>query len=301
MTLYLITGFLGAGKTTLMKNLIPLFCGCRMRVIVNEFGKQGVDGSLLAPLGAALEEIADGSLFCSCRIEEFEAALLKAVQDGVERVLVEASGLSDPGNIERILSRPCYAAIEYYGAICVIDAPRFEKILATVPVARKQLAVSRLVLVNKADQADEVRLRAIQEQVARIAPLAAAHATSYGRIDPAWLEEGAPAAAQGPRFQTKDVGLQKRFIRFAALPAAQLFAFVRMLAPNTHRLKGYVACEEGLHFVDAVGDDVQITLCPAGASPAEEGLCALAGPNLPLQSALAAALEVFRPFVAAVE
>ena len=50
--LYLVTGFLGAGKTTFLKRFLRLFAGQKIQLIVNEFGKEGVDGALLADLGA---------------------------------------------------------------------------------------------------------------------------------------------------------------------------------------------------------------------------------------------------------
>ena len=52
--LYLITGFLGAGKTSFLHHLIPLFSGQRIALIVNEFGKTGVDGTLLRDLDVSL-------------------------------------------------------------------------------------------------------------------------------------------------------------------------------------------------------------------------------------------------------
>ena len=67
--LYLITGFLGAGKSTFLKNFMHLFDGRKMQLIINEFGKEGVDGALLTALGIGLEEITGGSVFCSCRLD----------------------------------------------------------------------------------------------------------------------------------------------------------------------------------------------------------------------------------------
>ena len=75
MELYLITGFLGAGKTTFLKNFARQFAGRRLRLIINEFGRVGVDGTLLRELDAALDEISNGSIFCACRLDQFEAAL----------------------------------------------------------------------------------------------------------------------------------------------------------------------------------------------------------------------------------
>ena len=58
--LYLITGFLGAGKTTFLKQFIALFAGQKIQLIINEFGQEGVDGTLLSHLDAYLQEISAG-------------------------------------------------------------------------------------------------------------------------------------------------------------------------------------------------------------------------------------------------
>lgn len=102
MELYLITGFLGAGKTTFLKNFARQFAGRRLRLIINEFGRAGVDGTLLRELDAALDEISNGSIFCACRLDQFEAALEQAAADAPDVVLVEASGLADPTNVRRV-------------------------------------------------------------------------------------------------------------------------------------------------------------------------------------------------------
>ena len=56
MDLYLITGFLGAGKTTFLREFVRQFAGKRLRLIINEFGKAGVDGALLQDVNAVLAE-----------------------------------------------------------------------------------------------------------------------------------------------------------------------------------------------------------------------------------------------------
>ena len=93
--LYLITGFLGAGKTTFLKNFINELSDYRLHLIINEFGKEGVDGELLRELGTALDEINNGSIFCSCRLDKFEEVLEKALSEKPDIIIVEASGLSE--------------------------------------------------------------------------------------------------------------------------------------------------------------------------------------------------------------
>ena len=115
MELYLITGFLGAGKTTFLKNFARQFAGRRLRLIINEFGRAGVDGTLLRELDAALDEISNGSIFCACRLDQFEAALEQAAADAPDVVLVEASGLADPTNVRRVLAQ--FPAVSYQGSV----------------------------------------------------------------------------------------------------------------------------------------------------------------------------------------
>ena len=103
--LYLITGFLGAGKTTFLKNFIRLFEGKRMHIIVNEYGKEGIDGQLLKELGTVLDEINNGSIFCSCRLDKFEEVPQKALLGKPDVIIIEASGLSNPTNVRKIMGQ----------------------------------------------------------------------------------------------------------------------------------------------------------------------------------------------------
>ena len=71
---------------------------------MNEFGKEGIDGELLSELGIALDEINNGSIFCSCRLDKFENVLQQVLQEKPDVIIVEASGLSDPTNVKKILN-----------------------------------------------------------------------------------------------------------------------------------------------------------------------------------------------------
>ena len=152
--LYLITGFLGAGKTTFLHQFVRLFPEKRSAVVINEFGKQGVDGALLADLDIQMKEINNGSIFCACKIEQFEDALLRLQDEALDYIFVEASGLSDPTAVGTILGqRAKFPGIEYAGAICLVDGARFMKVYQTARVCRMQLAISDMVIINKCDAA----------------------------------------------------------------------------------------------------------------------------------------------------
>ena len=150
--LYLITGFLGAGKTTFLKQFMKQFSSERMHIIVNEFGKEGIDGELLSELGIALDEINNGSIFCSCRLDKFENVLQQVLQEKPDVIIVEASGLSDPTNVKKILNqREKFPGLEYMGCVCLLDARQFPKVYETAVVVKKQIQVSDLLLLNKKD------------------------------------------------------------------------------------------------------------------------------------------------------
>ena len=104
----IVTGFLGSGKTTLMRHLLTQANGRRLAVIVNEFGEVGVDGALLRQCGigcdegeesagGALYELANGCLCCTVQ-EEFVPVLetLMARRERIDHILIETSGLALP-------------------------------------------------------------------------------------------------------------------------------------------------------------------------------------------------------------
>lgn len=261
--LYLVTGFLGAGKTTFLHEVLKLFSGRRCALIVNEFGRRGVDGALLADLGTDLTEINNGSIFCACKLEQFEAALLalQGRDPAPEFVFVEASGLSDPTAVGAILNRrEVFPAMEYAGAICLVDALRFPKLCETARVCRMQLAVSDLVLVNKADLVSREQLDALEAALRAQRPDRPVHETAFGRVERAWLEEMHTACAdplQG-EIHTRDLTLRKLTLRVSGLGRRDLTDFLRMVADETYRIKGFVTLPEGPFLVDCVGPLVEL-------------------------------------------
>ena len=163
--LYLITGFLGAGKTTFLHKFARLFPDKKIALIINEFGKSGVDGALLKDLDAALTEIDNGSIFCACRIEQFEDAVHSILEKEPDLIFVEASGLADPTAVRSIFKPELFPSLEYAGAICLVDAVRFHKVYQTARVCRMQLAISDMVLINKTDIADREKIDDIRQIV----------------------------------------------------------------------------------------------------------------------------------------
>ncbi len=293
-SLYLITGFLGAGKTTLLKNLIGLLNNRRLAVIINEFGKEGVDGSLLQSIGAAVREINNGSIFCSCRLGQFENALLEAARSQPEVILVEASGLSDPADIRGILSSAMFRSIEYQGGICVVDAVNFHKVIDTASACRQQLAAADVVILNKTDLAGKDELSRTKEYLDRIIPNIPIYETSFGKILPEWLCGTGGHAEEGRGMQIADITNQKFLIDVSLLESLhKLTEFVKAIAADAYRVKGFVRKDNKFYYVDGVLGDISITHWEGAVNAAVNKLVVLSGGGLPANKTISRALESF--------
>ncbi|MCI5929711.1 MAG: GTP-binding protein [Pseudoflavonifractor capillosus] len=253
--LYLVTGFLGAGKTTFLKRLVHCFPGQRTALIVNEYGREGVDGTLLSGLGASLTEIDNGSIFCSCRLEQFEEVLRSTLSEKPDVILVEASGLSDPTGANRLLGqREKFSGLTYAGAICLVDAARFHNVYASSGVCRRQLAAADLILINKTDLVSPEQVALVRAEVEAQRPGRPVHETSFGMLDPAWLSglDAPPVAAPSAsrRRLTLTVGQD--------CSPASLERFLSVFARDTRRIRGFVPLSGEMYLADCVGPQVRL-------------------------------------------
>ncbi|WP_416186620.1 CobW family GTP-binding protein [Fulvimarina sp. 2208YS6-2-32] len=189
--LTLLTGFLGAGKTTILNRLLSERTVVDTAVVVNEFGEVGIDQLLVeAEVSDGLIELSDGCLCCSVRgelVETLERLIDRRSGDGrpLARVIVETTGLADPTPIlAAIMTHPVLSqAYALDAIICVIDALNGAANLENHVEAVRQLGVADRIVLTKSDLApadfDMLRdaVRAVNEGAALIdaskaAPLA---------------------------------------------------------------------------------------------------------------------------------
>lgn len=255
--LYLVTGFLGAGKTTFLKNFIRLFDGQRLHVIVNEYGKEGIDGKLLKEMGTVLDEINNGSIFCSCRLDKFEEVLQKALESQPDVILIEASGLSNPVNVRKIMAQEDkFPGLDYMGSICLLDARRFHKVYQTASVVKKQISISDVILINKTDLASPEELENVRELVKGQRPDIPVLETSFGKIEEAWLSEMTrpQLSTEKPEIQTRDITLRSYVLEIGeSLTPYEVEKFVEMFLEDTYRVKGFAKLGGTVYLLDCVG------------------------------------------------
>lgn len=304
--LYLITGFLGAGKTTFLKNFIRLFAGRKIQLIVNEFGNEGVDGPLLSELGAYLSEISGGSVFCSCRIDQFEKVLRQSAGIHADVILVEASGLSDPTGVRKLFTQSDrFPGIEYQGAVCLVDAVRFPKLYATARTCVKQLAASDAAVVNKVDRANAEQLAETLSLIRGQRPDMPVLETSFGVVGAEILETLSQARVlpEHDMMLTEDLTLRKMLITVApSITPYNLQKFLEMFLEDTFRVKGFIQTSGGLYLVDCVGNLVQLSPYAGAVAQEKVGrLVVLSGAGMPVKKRVKEAVRWYPEDILSVE
>jgi G3E family GTPase len=274
--LYLVNGFLGAGKTTFMHNLAEHFRGEKVAIVVNEFGKIGMDGLLLQEEGICIEEISNGSIFCNCRSETFIKALVRISQFPVNTVLIESSGLSDPTGMGKILSivqNLVKNVYDYKGAIAIVDATNFHKLVNTAYAVKAQIVSSDLIIINKIDLVEKDILDSIEEMLKKINPMVSIVHTTYGKIlSPDWITSLSNKAGLDDINikKSKVVGIQKFTVSMdGEYNKDKLESWIREFSPYIYRIKGFVSIENKWHYVDGTSNELNISstdIVPEGPS-----------------------------------
>lgn len=266
--LYVLTGFLGSGKTSLLLHLLDHMRDKKIGVIQNEFGKLSVDGDRLGRDGITMTEIGRGSIFCSCLKLTFVQALAEMGQKDLDQVYVESSGLADPSNLEEILDAVRVLAGDVYdlrGVICLVDAVNFPEQLKDVQTVDRQLAHCHMAVVNKTDLVSDAQLEEVIRLVRQVNPKCLLQTCVNGKIDFASLEQdllGHQWAACDESTNTID-NKPKTFSLECREPVnrEKFTEFLRMVLPECYRIKGAFLLEEGWHQVDVVEKLIDFTPC----------------------------------------
>ena len=155
--LTILTGFLGAGKTTLLNHILTGDHGLKVGILVNDFGSINVDAELVVGLDDGMIALANGCVCCQIRddLVESVAALIDR-DEPVEYVILEASGVADPGSIYMTFVDSSYRdQIRLDSVTCVVDA---DQVLRdddpdVVKLKLQQIGFADLVILNKVDLA----------------------------------------------------------------------------------------------------------------------------------------------------
>lgn len=182
----IITGFLGAGKTSLLNKLIVKHPEKKFAIIENEFGETGIDGALITATSDAIFELSNGCICCSLG-EDFLFTLenLLGSNYAFDHLLIETTGIADPSSIidAFVSGENIQQKFRIDSVVCVADAINMEDLMDEQFEVRKQLALSDVILVNKTDSVHPDYVKKLTEIIAQISPMAKIYPTSFANVD----------------------------------------------------------------------------------------------------------------------
>lgn len=190
-----LTGFLGSGKTTVLQKLLrqPEMAGTAL--IINEFGEVSVDHLLVETSEEKMVVLANGCVCCSVRgdlVQAVRSLFTRMQSDEIppfQRILLETTGLADPGAVVQTLIGPALANYPvYFDTIATtVDATNALAALKENPQMLPQIAVADALLITKTDLASSSEIAAVEEELQARNPRAARRQIQHGEVDSSYI------------------------------------------------------------------------------------------------------------------
>lgn len=265
--LYVLTGFLGAGKTTFLKNVLERN-QFRAGIIQNEFGKVSIDGEILSNEKVRMIEINRGSIFCSCLKLSFVEALSEIAKEDLDYVFVESSGWGDPSNMEEILQAVemnTPGNYDFLGTICLVDGSNFIDQLdnSGLETIERQLKHCHLSVITKADILTDEELKIVQDRVRMINPKCPVAISRMGKTDYDFFKEdilqyqwiNSESTTNTEETKPKTIVLNYN----GEKTAQELLNYMNQVKDSTYRIKGFFRLVDlGMCQIDVVGKRVDM-------------------------------------------
>ena len=186
-----ISGFLGAGKTTLIKKLFESkFNNEKIVLIENEFGEIGIDGAFLKESGVEIKEINSGCICCSL-VGDFSTSMKEVITKfSPDRIIVEPSGVGKLSDIVNAIKKVDVEGLTLNILATVVDGPKTKIYLKNFgEFFNDQVDAADTVIINKIEKMDEAKLLEVVELVKEKNPKAAIITTPISQIDAVKLLE----------------------------------------------------------------------------------------------------------------
>lgn len=261
--IYMISGFLGSGKTTFLTQFLESFADKKVGILVNELGTINIDGVLIEKNGITMTEITSGSIYCYCKQADFITVLKEFSSTDIDILLIENSGMADPSNIHRILPQGVAEngrSYNYMGAICILDTMTFINHVSVLPSIANQVKSSNFIILNKVDMVSSERIKASKEAVYNLNKDAHIIETIYAEVTPSEISnylkdngyDGDTTNKCYNKFKSYSIETKE------VITAEQIESFVEGVKSSLYRIKGFVRTEDKWLHIDVIEDTVII-------------------------------------------
>lgn len=257
LPLTVISGYLGAGKTTLINRLLAEDHGLRLLVMVNDFGAINIDQALIAQAGDDSIALTNGCVCCT-----MGADLFMALGDALDRdprpdhLVIEASGIADPAAIANAaIAEP---DLSYAGIVTVVDALNIESLLndeMIAPQIAQQITAGDLVILSKTDNPDPALTERLRTLPARNPTILDDRPLAPLLLDMVPMPRGGLRTASHPAYASWQHDSDRTVDR------AALGDLLDRRPDGLYRLKGFVMTNDGAYEVHVVGKHVQAKRC----------------------------------------
>jgi len=186
----ILTGFLGSGKTTLLKRVLTESHGHKIAVIENEFGEENIDNDILvADTHEQVIQMSNGCVCCTIR-EDLRATLADLAEKkrkgelDFERVVIETTGLADPGPVAQTFFMDDEIAESYLldSVLTLVDAKHADEQLNTRQEARRQIGFADQIFISKTDLVDDASVSALMHRIKHMNPRAPQQKVHFGEV-----------------------------------------------------------------------------------------------------------------------
>ena len=187
----ILTGFLGSGKTTLLKRVLSEAHGQKIAVIENEFGEENIDTEILvADTTEQIIQMNNGCVCCTIR-EDLRttlsdlAAKRRRGELQFDRVIIETTGLADPGPVAQTFFMDDEIAESYLldSILTLVDAKHAEEQLNTRQEARRQIGFADQIFISKADLSEPAAVQALSHRIKHMNPRAPQQQAHFGEVE----------------------------------------------------------------------------------------------------------------------
>ncbi|MEN6619856.1 MAG: GTP-binding protein [Rikenellaceae bacterium] len=272
--LYLVSGFLGSGKSSFLKNIVEKLGDCkRIGIVQNEFSAINIDSRILTQSKShfSIMEVNKGSVFCLCLLNDFIPSLARFIdEEQPEAIFIEATGLSDPVAILQMVNSPSLSErIRFARAYTIVDSLLFERQIKMLKSVSNQIKIADTVLINKCDKLSSEDTLAVGQKVKKHNPFCTIIYTQYailpdfemdviiGNYSTAQALSNLNAADCKPLFAPPDIRVETLSTP-KKISLENLGRLAEVLKPML-RAKGFVRLKDGSGLsIQAVYGDISI-------------------------------------------